>query len=247
MQPPPVIGHRGAAASAPENTLASFRRAAAEGARWVEFDVQLTSDGVPVVFHDASLERTTDGGGRLDRTPLPALKRMDAGSWFDPAFAGERVPTLEETLILLVRMGLGANIEVKARGARAAETARRAVATAREVWPAAAPAPLFSSFAPTALAAVREAAPDWPRGLLRSRLTPAALSAARWLGCASLHLDHRYLEAHQVRKTREAGLVPVAWTVNDTARARRLWDWGVAAVITDTPGRLAEVSPAAPA
>src|SRR5205823_5258846 len=88
---PPVIGHRGAAASAPENTLAGLRRAKALGCAWVEFDVRLTGDGALVLCHDAALERTTSGSGRVSATSLAAIAKCDAGSWFDPSFAGERM------------------------------------------------------------------------------------------------------------------------------------------------------------
>src|SRR5580704_12278143 len=90
---PPVIGHRGAAAQAPENTLAGFRAARALGCAWVEFDVRLTVDGVPVVCHDDKLDRTSNGRGRISKLPLAAIRMLDAGSWFGPAFAGERIPT----------------------------------------------------------------------------------------------------------------------------------------------------------
>ena len=118
---PRVIGHRGAAACAPENTLAGFRKAKALGCRWVEFDVRLTADGRPVLLHDNRLERTTDGRGRVSALSLAAVRRHDAGRWFHSSFAGERVPTLEQALMLLAELGLGANVELKAaRGNEAA-------------------------------------------------------------------------------------------------------------------------------
>src|SRR5579862_3004583 len=99
---PPVIGHRGAAARAPENTLAGLRRAHALGCRWVEFDVRLTADGVPVLCHDSRLDRTTDGTGVIAEETLAAVRRCDAGLRFSPEFAGEPVPTLAEALSLAV-------------------------------------------------------------------------------------------------------------------------------------------------
>ncbi len=110
---PRIVGHRGAPQMAPENTLASFRAAAAAGAEAVECDVALTFDARPVVIHDTSLERTTDGTGLLAENTLEAVSGLDAGSWFDPSFAGEVVPTLEETIDLLEVLGLGADIELK--------------------------------------------------------------------------------------------------------------------------------------
>src|SRR5277367_3846394 len=93
---PPVIGHRGAAAYAPENTLAGFRAAQALGCTWVEFDVRLSADDALVVCHDDKLERTTGGRGRISMMRLAAIRRHDAGSRFGAGFAGERIPTLEE-------------------------------------------------------------------------------------------------------------------------------------------------------
>ncbi|MDQ2994305.1 MAG: glycerophosphoryl diester phosphodiesterase, partial [Pseudomonadota bacterium] len=96
-----IIAHRGASFYAPENTLASMRRAHAMGAQWVEFDVMLTSDGELIVFHDDTLERTTDGGKRnVADTPLAKIRELDAGSWFAPQFKGEPVPPFVELLTL---------------------------------------------------------------------------------------------------------------------------------------------------
>jgi glycerophosphoryl diester phosphodiesterase len=84
----PIIAHRGYSSIAPENTLAAFAEALRAGARAVEFDVQETAEQIPVVFHDYRLERTTDGGGRINETPLGTLRSLDAGGWFGPCFSG---------------------------------------------------------------------------------------------------------------------------------------------------------------
>ena len=124
---PPVIGHRGAAGCAPENTLAGLRRAGALGCRWVEFDVRLTADGELVLLHDDRLDRTTDGRGKVRALPLSEIRRHDAGKWFDAGFAGERVPTLAEAIAALAELGIGANVELKSgrRGAVETGTCRR--------------------------------------------------------------------------------------------------------------------------
>ena len=114
-----VIGHRGAAALAPENTLAGLRRAAEHGVRWVEVDVQLTADGVPMLIHDYVLDRTTNGRGRVSRTPLARIEALDGGSWFGPSYAGEPVPTLERAIETMTKLGLGVNFELKAGPRRA--------------------------------------------------------------------------------------------------------------------------------
>ena len=112
-QIPPIIGHRGAKANAPENTLVSIGKAHEEGATWVEFDVKLTSDSVPILIHDATLERTTSGQGEVCNRSLEDIRRLDAGRWFGPAFAGERVPTLAETLDFMAARSMGFNLNVK--------------------------------------------------------------------------------------------------------------------------------------
>lgn len=109
---PPVIGHRGAAGHAPENTLASLEKAAALGVRWVEFDVKLTADAMVILFHDETLSRTTDGKGALADKKWADLRPLDAGGWFGPEFAGEHVPSLEEAVAALARLGLGAVVEI---------------------------------------------------------------------------------------------------------------------------------------
>ena len=150
---PRVIGHRGAAGHAPENTLVSLEKAAALGVRWVEFDTKLSADGVPVVFHDDKLERTTDGRGPVAEMPLAELLALDAGTWFGDGFAGEPVPTLGQAMATLTRLGLGANVEIKASPGREAETGDTVGVVLKSDWPETLPAPLISSFDAETLAA----------------------------------------------------------------------------------------------
>jgi len=238
---PPVIGHRGAAARAPENTLAGLRRAKALGCAWVEFDVRLTADGVPVLCHDPRLDRTTDGNGAVSDHTLAAIRDRDAGGWFDPSFAGERVPTLDEALRLAAELGLGANIEIKADPGREYATAA-AVATPLRRRGERAPAVVVSSFLPAAIAAMRDLAPLIPRGIL-FRLVPRGWEevAAR-LGCTVIGADHRRLRPRRVAELRAAGYQLAAFTVNDPARARLLFGWGVTSVFSDAPDIILEAS-----
>src|SRR5437016_6247038 len=156
---PPVIGHRGAAARAPENTLAGLRRARALGCEWVEFDVRLTGDGALVLCHDARLDRTTDGRGLISAMTLAAIRDRDAGIRFGAEFAGERVPTLGEALDLAADIGLSTNIEIKAERGRDYATAAAVAAALRERRDNE-PAVLVSSFLPAAVAAMRALAPQ---------------------------------------------------------------------------------------
>lgn len=235
---PTVIGHRGAAAVAPENTLPSFRAAAAAGARWVEFDAKLTRDGVVVVMHDERLDRTTSGSGDVARHTAAEIAALDAGAWFGPGFAGTKVPTLSETIATLSELGLGANIEIKPCPGRGAETAAAVVAILAKAWPAQRPVPLLSSFDRDALATARAAAPDLPIGLLSSRLPPDWREAAAHYGCASINLDQKHVTDADIAAVRAAGLAVLVYTVNDPARARQLTQAGATAVFTDDPGLL---------
>ena len=235
---PRVIGHRGAAASAPENTLAGFRKAAALGVAWVEFDVRLTRDGRAVLLHDDTLERTTSGRGDAAALDYDGLRRLDAGAWFDRAFAGERVPSLEETMEALAALGLGAVIELKPSPGAEDATGRYVAARVAERWPQSLPAPLLSSFKPAALAAAHDAAPGLERALLVGAVPRDAQPQAAALGCAHLHADQRRLDRAQVEALRAAGLTVFAYTVNEPARARVLLSWGVDAVFSDCPDRV---------
>jgi glycerophosphoryl diester phosphodiesterase len=234
-----IVGHRGAAMRAPENTLASFRKAAALGAGWVEHDVMLTADGVPVVIHDESLDRTTDLSGRVDGTPAGAIAAADAGRWFGPEFAGERVPTLGQALGVIAECGLGVNIEIKPGPGRERDTAKAALAVAEAAWPRHLPPPLVSSFKRTALAAAQEALPAWPRGLLLDRRAKDWLEAAKALDCRSVNANWKRLTPAWAKAIKAAGLALVVWTCNSPEEARRLIGLGVDAVITDAPDLLA--------
>jgi glycerophosphoryl diester phosphodiesterase len=235
---PPVIGHRGAAAYAPENTLAGFRKAKALGCRWVEFDVRLTADSKPVLLHDNRLERTTDGRGRVSALPLAAVRRHDAGIRFHSSFAGEQVPTLEVALMLLAELGLGANVELKAtRGKEAATGAVVAELLAR-TWPADPAHLLISSFQRAALAATRDRAPHIARGILFRRIPKNWRSVAAELGCVTIHADQQRLRPAVLSEIRRAGYPLLAYTVNDPERAKTLFDFGVKSVFSDVPDRL---------
>lgn len=238
MLPPPIIAHRGAAALAPENTLASFRRAAQLGAAWVELDCQLSADKVPVVIHDMRLGRTTSGRGSVCRRRLAELRQLDAGSWFGAPFSAERIPTLAEALAAIAELGLGVNIEIKPARGQEEDTARLALRAATDAWPASAPPPLISSFARSALAVALAERRDWPRGLLAVGLPRDWQTALAELDCATVNLDHSRLNAERVALVRRAGYAVLAYTVNQPTRAQQLWQWGVASVFTDVPEQL---------
>lgn len=233
-----VIAHRGASAYAPENTLAAFALAAKQGARAIECDAKLTRDGQVVLIHDDRLNRTTSGRGAVKKFDLSAIRKLDAGAWFGPRFAGERVATLKEGMELWAAKGLFPQIEIKPCFGRAAETGEVVARQTARLWPKDLPRPLFSSFAQRSLAAARDVAPELPRAWLTERLPLAWKRKLERLDCAALHCNHTYLTAAKAKKVKDAGYDLRCYTVNDPARAKELLSWGVDAVFTDYPDRI---------
>ena len=235
---PPVIGHRGACGHAPENTIASIRKAAEYGARWVEFDTKLSRDGHVIVFHDDRVERTTDGTGRVEDLDLAALKVLDAGGWYSKGFRGEPIPTLAEVMAVLAEIDVGGNVEIKSPPGREAETGRAvALALARD-WPNELPRPLISSFSLESLAAAAEAAPGIPRALLVLKFPKDWRHQLRELDCQALHCLNRRITPARARALNDAGYAIRAFTVNNRRRGARLFGWGVQGVITNYPERM---------
>lgn len=235
-----MIGHRGAAAYAPENTLAGFRVAKALGCTWVEFDVRLTADNALVICHDDALVRTMGVRGRISRLPLVAMRQLDAGSWFGSGFGGERLPTLEETLVLCRNIGLAANAEIKAeRGREEATTAAVAGCLAQlgDLPPI-----LISSFLTRAMEEAAKSIPAIPRGMLWRKLPRNWRTTAERLSCTTIHCGQKELTQKATTEVCGAGYPLLAYTVNDAARARELFAWGVASVFSDAPDIIAHAA-----
>jgi glycerophosphoryl diester phosphodiesterase len=228
-----VIGHRGARARAPENTMASLRRALADGADGVEFDVRALADGTPVLMHDASVERTTDGRGALADFDHATIARLDAGKKFDPAFAGERVPLLANVLAELAgRTQLA--IEMKEA---LPPSALDLVARAHAAQPAA--PMILASFRIDAVARARGRLPDLPRALIlpEGQGVPS-VALARELGLWGVFAPDRDVDEGAARTALDRGLTLWVYTVNDVARAEQLAGYGAAGLITDDPALL---------
>jgi len=232
---PKVIGHRGAALSAPENTLESFREAAAQGAKWVEFDVGLTKDSQILVMHDDTLDRTTDGKGPAHAQTMTELKKLDAGFWFGAKFTGAKLPTLAETVALLTELDMMCNVEIKG-SSRNAETTKAVMAELRRTWPASKPKPLISSFELECLRAAHAEAPEFPRGLLIGGRPVDWLAQARGIAASTINIDNDHATQPWMAELKQPGYGVLVWTVNAPERAARLIEWGADGVFTDAPG-----------
>lgn len=203
------------------------------GAGGVEFDVMLSSDRIPLLIHDETLERTTTGRGAVSAAPYAEIATLDAGGWFGPAYRGERVPTFEEAGKLCIELGLWANVEIKPAAGFEGETAVIACRLASNMWSSAPRKPLLSSFQRNCLEVARRAAPDFERGYLTDRIEPGWRDAAGELGCVSVHCDCTHLTREQAGEVKRAGYWLLCYTVNDPELARRLFSWGVDAIFTD--------------
>ena len=237
-KPPKVIGHRGAAGHAPENTLASIAKAAELGCGWVEFDVMTAACGRPVLIHDQTLDRTTDGRGLVSGKTLAELKTLDAGSWFSADFAGAAIPALSETLDLLARLDLGAVVEIKPPAGMEAKTGRLVAETLARFSEARLVGLMVSSFSPGALAAARDATPEIPRALNFSAVPAGWREIMDDPGCRALHCQAGKLKEKQARAIIDAGFDLRCYTVNKAAEAEKLFAWGVAGVFSDFPDRI---------
>ncbi|MFC8600340.1 glycerophosphodiester phosphodiesterase [Isoptericola sp. NPDC057191] len=234
-----VIAHRGASADAPQNTLAAFDAAADAGARMIEIDVHLSADGVPMVIHDGTVDATTDGSGEVRVYTVSELQSFDAGSWFAPEFAGQRIPTLAEVLDLVAaRPGLDVLCEYKG-----AWTAADVAVTMRVVTDAGLEDRLVvQGFDPTTVAALRDVAPHVPRSLLVEHPRVDLADLLDDLGAAAVSPGAALLadDTSLVPAAHAAGRLVYGWTANDEETWEHLLTAGVDGIITDRPAPLRE-------
>ena len=241
--PPLKIGHRGAAGEAPENTMASYDLAWRQGVSGIELDVQLSSDGVPVVIHDARLRRTTSGGGWVWEHRASVLRRLDAGSWFNrryrlrarERYAGARIPLLTEVLQWAKARECLAFLEIKdyrpGVAARVVQEIERA-----DLWRLA----RLVSFELSSLHEARQSSEQARLGLdFSGRLRPIPRALA--LGAVALLPYWMIASRGLIRRAHRAGLQIIPWTVNYPLHMRRMILDGVDGLITNYPARLTGV------
>ncbi len=222
-QPSLIIGHRGAAGLAPENTLQSFAAAYAWGVQAVELDLYCV-EGQLVVFHDDRLDRTTNGEGPIQRRSLAYLRSLDAG-------AGQQIPLLSEVWATLPDH-VGINLELKGRSTAQPLADFLAHQPAKEV--------LVSSFRHAELARFKDLAPQWPVAPLLHRWPPAPWAIAERLNAYAINLSARITTAKRVAKIHRGGYRCYVYTVNQVGDAQALFAMGVDGIFTDRPDRFAD-------
>ena len=233
---PRIIGHRGTAGLAPENTLISFREAADCGTMAVHFDVMLSADGVPVVIADAMLERTTNGTGAVADHTVGQLKSLDAGSWFLPQFAGEPIPTLAEALKLCAALDLRVVLELRAPSGQEEALTRAVTRHIEDLWPLDRSLPLISSARPDCLLLSLELHPEWPRGLVLDFLPTNWREVVLATQTTTLHGNAK--NPTLLLELVANGRPVYAFTVNDVKRARSLAALGITGLVTDYPDQM---------
>jgi len=232
---PILFAHRGDLAHAPENTLPSFQQAIAKGADGVELDAKLTADGHVIVIHDTTVDRTTDGKGKIPSFTLEAIRKLDAGKWFNEKFAGTKVPMLEEVFELIGRDKM-INIELTNYAtprdglvAKVCELIKRHN-NQEQI--------LFSSFFSANLKAAEQILPQVPRGLLAMPGFVGLWSRSFGFTFGEYQALHPHISSasrEQVQRAHRLNRRVHVWTANTTEEVSRLKEWGVDGMFTDDP------------
>lgn len=230
-----TTAHRGLSSLAPENTMAAFELAAEYGAEWIEIDVQLSQEKVPVVIHDQTVNRCTNGSGKVSQLTLNELKALDAGLWFGEVYRDEPIPTLAETLLFAQRNRVKLNIELKVYQGDNVELLCQQVKTVMEEVDTAPEQVLFSSFSTDALLQMKHQMPNIRRGQLWQKVPEDALSILDNLSAYSVHCDYRFLDEATTRVVKSSGYQLYCYTPNFPELVTQLWCWGVDMMITDVP------------
>ncbi len=231
-----IASHRGGGATAPENTLPAISAALAAGFDYVEVDVALTADRQPVLMHDTTVDRTTDGHGRLSSLTLAQVQRLDAGAWFHADYAGTAVPTFGEFLDVLAGTGQRAIVEFKGEWDAAAVQAAVAEVTARNLERRVA----VSSFDARTLAMAGSASSVLPRLFILKHLPPDVVRAATEAGVRGLVVDRRAIleRPEVVDELHAAGIRVVVYTLNSDTQWDEVTALGVDGIVTDDPATL---------
>lgn len=235
-----IVGHRGVAGTHPENTKASIEQAAKLGLKWIEVDIQPTQDDQLVVCHDHTLERCSDGKGRVDEHTLAELRQLDFGSWKSEQFAGEKILTLEELLTLVEQHDLSVNLEIKVDSRHQApyvvdllhdELIRSNLDTDKV---------LLSSFSHKVVAEMARHLPRYRVGVITEQLTQDDLMLINEVKAFSCHMNYEHVDQSDLDTLNEANIQAWCYTVNDPSQFKFLSK--VDAVFTDFPNQFSSIN-----
>jgi len=231
---PLIIAHRGACSYSPENTMAAFKIALEQGADGIELDAKLSRDGEVVVIHDQTVDRTTDGRGKVHNYSLSELKKFNAGSYFSQEFKGEKIPTLEEVLAEFGTRFL-INVELTSYASPGDDLPEKVadligkMGVSKNI--------LFSSFHPIILHRIRGLMPNVPAGLLTGVgiFEIGNSFIGNWFSPSSIHPHYSKATKNFIKRVHQQGRTVNTWTVDDPREVTRLISDGVDGIITDDP------------
>ncbi|MBN1482386.1 VCBS repeat-containing protein [candidate division KSB1 bacterium] len=228
-----IIAHRGASSIAPENTLAAFEKAVEIGANYFELDVHLSADDSLMVIHDETVDKTSNGRGRVDSLPCSHLEFLDAGSWFAPGWAGEKIPTLRRALLFAKEHPIKVCIEIKAQKPGIVDTILTLIKKLDMDDQV-----IIFSFDFAQIAESKKSRPDIPVLFLVDEMRQTAVDSARAIGADAVGAGSA-ISRELAKYTHKKGLQLWAWTVNDYGEMLQLLHWQVDGLITDYPQRVA--------
>lgn len=230
-----LFAHRGGRTWAPENTLAAFGKSLELGVDGIELDIQRCASGELMVFHDSDLTRTTNGAGLICDATYDELRRLSAGSWFAPEFAGEKIPSLAEVLSLVDGQAL-LNIEIKNLPHKYDGIEEELVALMDGYHHI--DRVIFSSFDHGSIKEMAKLRPDWNYAVLMVGVPYDMKSYAEGLNARYFHPEHDSIHAEAAREARELGIKVLPWTVNEERDYARMLELDVSGIITDDPVKL---------
>ncbi len=235
---PKVIAHRGLSSKAPENTLAAIALAAEKGMQWVEVDVKLTADGVFILCHDATVDRTTNGNGKIAELTSENIFTLDAGSWFDGLYHNEKIPSLEKTLWFCKKHKLGINLELKPDAVNIKDFASKLVPIIIDYQQQGVEI-LVSCFNKQIMLDVYQLATQLnskiPLGFLIDKADTENLiiNFSKKINCVSIHLNDKHCTKKSINQLKNLQKNILVYTVNDISRAKDLFSFGVDTVFSD--------------
>lgn len=231
-----IIAHRGASAYAPENTASAIKKAAQMGANWIEVDVNISKDNTPVVFHDANLERCSNGIGQLTQSSDESLSKLDFGNWFSQEFKNEPLLTLKTLLDISLENDLALNLEIKPEKGLELETVI-AIKNCLDKY-STLPCIVFSSFSLKALELSQIHLSEYPRALLIEKIDATCIEELKRFDACGLHFDGDKNDDETIATFVKVNTPLLAYTINQKSKAQHLLNLGVAAVFSDYPDLL---------
>jgi glycerophosphoryl diester phosphodiesterase len=232
---PQVIAHRGASYYAPENTAAAITLASEQGAKWIEVDLHLTRDNGIFIIHNSTVNKCTNGKGRVRELDSSELEKLDAGSWYSKQYANQRLLSLPELIQLGTQLDLNFNLELKAEPGLENLTAQISADIVKQYWPKNKALPLFSSFSTIAVEAIKQALVAAPRALLVDVWNDDLKNTAIELECVSINANRKLINDATLASMHDTGCKVLVYTVNDLDLACQLISMGVDGIFTDKP------------